>query len=87
MKTINLLVLLISLWAISACGSSNQFKSCDEVKSYQLAAKGPRIETPDDLDDLEPLREMPLPQASPRPERPEGSPCLDLPPSVLTGEK
>lgn len=87
MKTINLLVLLISLWAISACGSSNEFKSCDEVKRYQLAAEGKRIETPTDLDDLEPLREMPLPKASPRPERPEGSPCLDLPPSALAGEK
>jgi uncharacterized lipoprotein len=87
MKKTNLLLLLISLWAISACGSSNEFKSCDEVKRYQLAAEGKRIETPDDLDDLEPLREMPLPKASPRPERPDGSPCLDLPPSVLTGEK
>ena len=71
MKTLNLLLLLISLWAISACGSSNEFKSCDEVKRYQLAAEGKRIETPTDLDDLEPLREMPLPKASPRPERPE----------------
>jgi len=87
MKTINLLILVVLLWAISACGSSNEFKSCDDVKRYQLAAEGKRIETPDDLDDLEPLREMPLPKASPRAERPEGSPCLDLPPSVLTGEK
>jgi uncharacterized lipoprotein len=87
MKTTNLLMLLVLLWAVSACGSGNELKSCDEVQRYQAAAEGKRIETPDDLDDLEPLREMPLPKASPRPERPEGSPCLDLPPSVLTGQK
>lgn len=86
MKTINLLALLGLLSLVSAC-SGNKFQSCDEVRSYQLAAEGKRIETPDDLDGLEPLREMPLPKASPRPPRPEGSPCLDLPPSVLTGQK
>ena len=84
-KTINLLVLLVLLWAVSACGG-NEHKSCDEVRSYQLAAEGKRIESPDDLNDLDSLREMPLPEANPRPPRPEGSPCLDLPPSVLTGE-
>ncbi len=87
MKTTNLLTLLVFLWAASACGGGDQIKSCDEVRRYQLAEEGKRIDTPDDLDDLEPLREMPLPKASPRPPRPEGSPCLDLPPSVLTGEK
>ena len=68
----------------SACGG-NDNRSCDDIRRYQLAAEGKKIETPDDLDDLDPLREMPLPEASPQPERPEGSPCIDLPPSILSG--
>jgi len=85
-KIMKMAVFVSTLALLSGCGG-NELMSCDEVRRYQLAAEGKRIETPDDLDDLEPLREMPLPKASPRPERPEGSPCLDLPPSVLTGEK
>ncbi len=84
MKLTTLLVFLALLSGLSACGGSKT-KSCDDVRRYQLAVEGKRIETPDDLDDLEPLREMPLPEASPRPPRPEGSPCIDLPPSVLSG--
>jgi len=71
------------LLGLAAC-SNNEPRSCDKVRRYQLAEEGERIETPDDLDGLEPLREMPLPEASPRPERPEGSPCIDLPPSILS---
>jgi hypothetical protein len=85
-KIMKMAVFVSTLALLSGCGG-NELMSCDEVRRYQLAAEGKRIETPDDLDDLEPLREMPLPKASPRPERPPGSPCLDLPPSVLTEEK
>ena len=81
MRNTNLLVLVALLAGVSACGGND---TCDEEQRYQLAAEGKRLETPDDLDDLEPLREMPLPQASPRPPPPEGSPCIDLPPSVLS---
>ena len=84
-KAINLLLVLVLLLAVSAC-SGNKIAACDDVQRYQLAVESGRIETPDDLDDLDPLREMPLPEASPRPERPEGSPCIDLPPSVLSGQ-
>lgn len=85
-KILRTAVFVATLALLSGCGGNKEL-SCDEVRRYQLAAEGKRIETPDDLDDLEPLREMPLPKASPRPERPPGSPCLDLPPSVLTGNK
>ena len=30
--------------------------------------------------------EMPVPEANPRPERPEGSPCLELPPQIEASE-
>ena len=34
---------------------------------------------------LEPDREMPLPEASPRPPREPGSPCVDRPPEIEIG--
>ena len=82
MKYINLLIVLLLLSGLSAC-ATDALAPCEDVYRYQLATEGKRIETPEDLDDLEPLREMPLPEASPRPPRPEGSPCIDLPPSIL----
>ena len=86
MKNTTLLIFLALLSGLAAC-SGDKSRSCDDEQRYQLAAEGERIETPDDLDDLDPLREMPLPEASPRPPRPEGSPCIDLPPSVLSGQQ
>jgi len=86
MKAVNLLAILLMITWLSAC-SGNKTRSCDEERRYQLAAEGKQIETPDDLTDLDPLRQMPLPEASPRPPRPEGSPCIDLPPSVLTDQQ
>ena len=86
MRFINLLLSLAVLAGVAACNSNPTQKSCDEVRRYQLAEEGQRLTTPDDLDELEPLREIPLPQASPRPPRPEGSPCIDLPPSILGGQ-
>jgi hypothetical protein len=75
---------LILAAGLVACGGPVDI-SCDEVRLYQLAREGQRIRAPEGLDDLDPLREVPLPEASPRPERPEGSPCLDRPPAVTIG--
>ena len=86
MKQIALIGAAAILAALSGCGG-NPDKTCDEVRLYQLAEEGKRIETPDDLDDLNELREIPLPLASPRPPRPAGSPCIDLPPSILGQEQ
>ncbi|NCF51790.1 hypothetical protein GWP57_09275 [Gammaproteobacteria bacterium] len=86
MSWARLLALLPLVLAIMACGGGPIDLTCDEVRMYQLAQAGKRIEVPDDLDGPSPLRELPLPEASPRPPRPEGSPCLDLPPSVTIGE-
>ena len=84
MALARLTVLSIVLLAIAACGGSVDL-TCDEVASYQLAVEGRRVEVPADLDALEPLREMPLPEASPQPPRPPNSPCIDLPPEVTIG--
>jgi hypothetical protein len=66
---------------LSACGGEVQL-TCDEPQRYQQSVDHRKLQAPEDLDALEPVREMPLPKASPRPERPPGSPCLDLPPRV-----
>jgi len=87
MKYLNLLVAAAAVSGIAACGGNggSETRTCDEVRAYQLAAEGKRVEAPEGLDALDPLKEMPLPEANPRPPRPAGSPCIDLPPSVLSG--
>ncbi len=67
------------------CGGSVEI-TCDEVRPYQLVSESRRVQTPEDLDALESLREMPLPEASPRAQRPAGSPCLDRPPVISVGD-
>lgn len=85
MKKLGLTVLLATLAAMSGCGGTPD-RSCDDLRIYQLAAPGKRIAPPDGLDPLDEIKEIPLPDASPRPERAKGSPCLDLPPNVLGEE-
>lgn len=82
MKQIRLISLTLALSVLSACFGGPD-RTCEEVRLYQLAEEGRRLQTPEDLDELNELREIPLPQASPRGPRPEGSPCLDLPPNIL----
>ncbi len=69
------------LTALAACGGEVDL-SCDEPRRYQQAIVNERLKTPDDLDTPEAYLEMPVPQANPKPERPKGSPCLDLPPRI-----
>jgi uncharacterized lipoprotein len=66
---------------LSACGGEANL-ACDEPQRYEESVDHSRLQAPDDLDAPESLREIPLPKANPRPERPPGSPCLDLPPRV-----
>ena len=84
MTAVRLALGLLVIAALNACRGQMDL-SCDEVSLYQLAAESERVRAPEDLDDLDPLREIPLPEASPRPDRPEGSPCLDRPPAVVIG--
>ena len=82
---VRLTVLLLVLAGVTGCGGPVEL-SCDEVVTYQLAVEGKRVVAPADLDSLEPLREMPLPEASPQPPRPANSPCIDMPPGARLGE-
>lgn len=74
-------VLLFAFAGVAGCGGPAEL-TCDEAETYQLAVDGKRVVVPDDLDSLEPLREMPLPEASPQPPRPPDSPCIDMPPEA-----
>ena len=73
--------LLLGALLVGGCGGSMDL-TCDEEQYYQKAEIGKRVEAPDGLDELDPLREMPLPEASPREPRPEGMPCFDRPPQI-----
>jgi uncharacterized lipoprotein len=66
---------------LAGCGGQADL-TCDEPSRYEDATQHDRLKSPEDLDELDALREMPLPQANPAPARPAGSPCLDLPPRV-----
>ena len=70
--------------ALGACGGTADL-TCDEVQYYQTAVLTDRVVAPDDLDQLDPNREMPMPEASPRPPREPGQPCFDRPPEVRIG--
>jgi uncharacterized lipoprotein len=71
--------------ALAGCGGEVDL-TCDDPRPYQQAIQLERLKTPGDLDAPLPSREMPIPEANPRPERPKGSPCLDLPPRIPASE-
>lgn len=75
---------LLLLATLCACGKDADL-TCDDVQSYQLAVAGKRVQVPEDLDALDSLKEVPLPEASPQPPRPPGSACIDRPPKVKLG--
>ncbi len=83
MRTKLTAIFMATLWAVSGCGGTVD-RSCDEVRLYQLAQEGKRIQVPENLDPLDELKEIPLPEASPQAARAIGSPCLDLPPNILS---
>ena len=76
------LTVAAALCALAGCGGTID-RTCDDVRIYQLAQEGKRIQVPEGLDPLDELDEIPLPEASPQAGRPPGSPCLDLPPNIL----
>mgnify|MGYP001812566444 CR=1 FL=1 len=78
-------VAFLTMIGLAACGGTQDL-TCDEEQAYQLAQEAPYVRSPDDLDELDEFRRLPLPEASPRPPREKGSPCLDLPPSILSGD-
>jgi hypothetical protein len=87
-RTVRGLLVTLSLSlpvALAGCGGGVDL-ACDDPSPYQEAFQNERLRTPEDLDALQPSRGMPIPEANPRPERPKGSPCLDLPPRIQASE-
>ena len=68
---------------IAGCGGTPR---CQEPQPYESSELGKRIEAPEGLDPLNAGNEMTIPEASPRPPRPENAPCLEFPPSFQTEE-
>ena len=77
-------LLLMILAGMYGCGGNTKDRSCDEPERYQAAVETDKVQVPEDLDNLDEFKQLPLPEASPRPPRAKGSPCLDLPPSILS---
>ncbi len=78
------LIFLSLIAGLTACGGQSELE-CEEGGVYLAAKQAPRVAAPDDLDNLDPLREMPLPDASPQQPRPAGSTCLEMPPAIIDG--
>ncbi|MEM8814998.1 MAG: hypothetical protein AAGE85_04185 [Pseudomonadota bacterium] len=82
-KVVGGLICLIVASILAGCGSKTEFvRSCDEERRYEQAQAHDPLSVPEDLDEPDPLKAMPLPEAAPGAERPPGSPCLELPPGV-----
>jgi uncharacterized lipoprotein len=75
------LMIVAALLVLAACGESKSL-ACDEGP-YQVAVRAPKVQSPEGLDSLDPLAEMPLPAASPQAPRPADGPCLEHPPEIL----
>lgn len=79
-----ILLSLIALAGISACGKGDIRTTCDEPQPYQSAVAGTRIVVPEDLAPLDETKEMAVPKAE-TPPRPPGLKCIEYPPSIKTG--
>jgi uncharacterized lipoprotein len=80
--------LALMMLAMTACGGDKPVaRSCDEHILYKEAREHRRIESPEDMSQLDPGREMQVPEPSPQPGRATDAPCLDLPPEVLGPEE
>lgn len=77
-----LMLAAVLLGSLSACGGNDTVADCDDAKSYESIVAGKRVEVPDGLDPLDEFKEMLIPKAESEP-RPEGSGCLESPPSTL----
>ncbi|MBT8091774.1 MAG: hypothetical protein KJN77_01975 [Gammaproteobacteria bacterium] len=87
MNLIKIVFLLAFVIGLAACGGDNAIDtSCDEPQRYQSVSAGKRIVVPEGLDPLNEFAEMPIPSAENVAERPKGSRCIEMPPSIGSGK-
>ena len=79
---VKVMLFLAGISLLTACGGTPK---CETEGRYQFSQEGQRIQAPDDLDDLQPYKELTVPQASPRQPRADSGRCLEAPPSVSSG--
>lgn len=87
MNTTTKLTVALSVLILGGCGSDMIDLSCDKPRLYQQAVEGKSLTVPEDLDNLDPSKAMPIPDAAPPKPRPAGEPCLDIPPRYLEEEE
>ena len=75
------LLLIAGVASLAACGGTPELV-CEDG-SYKNAVRSPRVEAPEGLDDLQRIKEMPIPTASPQPPREDDGRCLEAPPTVI----
>ncbi len=75
---------LLLLSGLAACGKDRIMAKCDEPEPYQSVVASKRVVVPDGLDSLDDIKEMPIPKAE-TPPRPEGAGCLASPPALGAG--
>ncbi len=72
--------------SLAACGGNDTKEvDCDTDLKYQNRTVGKRIVVPDGLDQLDALREMPIPKADPNTPSPAPGKCVDMPPMIRPG--
>ncbi len=76
-----LVAIIACLVGLAGCGGSKALE-CD-TGPYLAAARADKVQAPEDLDDLDPLSEMPLPAASPQETTSEDGACLEHPPQII----
>ena len=75
------LMLLAGVITMAACGGAQEIEC--EHGTYKEAVRSPRVKAPEGLDDLDRIKEMPIPTASPQEPRDEDGRCLEMPPTVI----
>ena len=79
----NLLIIsaMMLLVGLSACRGGGEIK-CKGSTDYMSAREALPVKAPDDLDNLDKLRELPVPEASPQTVEVQEGECLDSPPDL-----
>jgi len=80
-RVIAIVSILIVSSSLVGCGKDDIRTACDEPQPYQAVVAGQRVVVPEGLDPLDQYKEMPIPESS-APPRPEGSMCVEYPPSI-----